>query len=441
MGEGKLLWLLTLTIFFHSRSLHGNSEGRFASPSNSCFVDDDEECDATIRGFNGSIVGFPGSLFRPLPSRGVFNVEDYGAKGDGTDDSQAFGEAWRAACNSSSSAVLLVPENNKYILKPVAFSGPCRAHMTVMIKGTLEASSNRSDWNVDNIRHWILFDGIRNLMVRGGGTVDGNGHVWWQHSCKRNTSLPCIDAPTALFFSSCKNLVVEDLVVKDSQQMHVAFRRCTNVKASKLTISAPESSPNTDGIHVSGTKSILIKDTIIETGDDCISIVSGSRRVIATRIVCGPGHGISIGSLGANNTRAHVSKVLVDKVILKGTTNGVRIKTWQGGHGYAKHIIFQNVFMHDVQNPIIINQNYCDSRIPCHEQNSAVAVSRVLYRNIKGTSASELAMEFDCSRSHPCRHIVLQEIELVGEGGGPAASLCRYFKWEEIGKIIPAPCA
>nr|XP_018680727.1 PREDICTED: polygalacturonase-like isoform X2 [Musa acuminata subsp. malaccensis] len=329
MSEGKLLWLLTLTIFFHSRSLHGNSEGRLASPSNSCFVDDAEECDATIHGFNGSIVGFPGSLFRPLPSRGVFNVEDYGAKGDGTDDSQAFGEAWRAACNSSSSAVLLVPENNKYILKPVAFSGPCRAHMTVMIKGTLEASSNRSDWNVDNIRHWILFDGIRNLVVRGGGTVDGNGHVWWQHSCKRNTSLPCIDAPTALFFSSCKNLVVEDLVVKDSQQMHVAFRRCTNVKASKLTISAPESSPNTDGIHVSGTKSILIKDTIIETGDDCISIVSGSRRVIATRIVCGPGHGISIGSLGANNTRAHVSKVLVDKVILKGTTNGVRIKTWQ----------------------------------------------------------------------------------------------------------------
>lgn len=88
MGEGKLLWLLTLTIFFHSLSLHGNSEGRLASPPNSCFVDDDEECDATIRGFNGSIVGFPGSLFRPLPSRGVFNVEDYGAKGDGTDDSQ-----------------------------------------------------------------------------------------------------------------------------------------------------------------------------------------------------------------------------------------------------------------------------------------------------------------------------------------------------------------
>ncbi|RWW14808.1 hypothetical protein GW17_00021390 [Ensete ventricosum] len=108
MGEGKLLWILALTVFFHSVSPHGNSEGRPASPSNSCFVDDDEECDATVRGFNGSIVGFPGSPFIPLPSRRVFNVEDYGAKGDGTDDSQ-------------------------YSLKPVVFSGPCRAHMTVMV--------------------------------------------------------------------------------------------------------------------------------------------------------------------------------------------------------------------------------------------------------------------------------------------------------------------
>lgn len=32
----------------------------------------------------------------------------------------------------------------------------------------------------------------------------------------------------------------------------------------------------------------------------------------------------------------------------------------QGGSGYAKNIMFQNVVMNNVSNPIIIDQNYCD---------------------------------------------------------------------------------
>jgi hypothetical protein len=37
----------------------------------------------------------------------------------------------------------------------------------------------------------------------------------------------------------------------------------------------------------------------------------------------------SIGSLGAGNSTDHVSDVIVNRAILLGTTNGVRIKTWQ----------------------------------------------------------------------------------------------------------------
>lgn len=37
----------------------------------------------------------------------------------------------------------------------------------------------------------------------------------------------------------------------------------------------------------------------------------------------------SIGSLGADNSEAQVSNVLVNRATLSGTTNGVRIKTWQ----------------------------------------------------------------------------------------------------------------
>lgn len=40
----------------------------------------------------------------------------------------------------------------------------------------------------------------------------------------------------------------------------------------------------------------------------------------------------------------------------------------QGGSGYAKNIMFKNVMMHNVTNPIIIDQNYCDQKESCPEQ-------------------------------------------------------------------------
>ncbi|KAJ4977700.1 hypothetical protein NE237_008480 [Protea cynaroides] len=372
----------------------------------------------------------PDQVGSPATSVKMVNVDDYEAKGDGIDDTEAFKKAWKAACSSSSPAVLVVPHYKNYLLKPITFSGPCRFDLTLMVYGTIEASDDRAHYKRDR-RHWLVFENIQNLIVEGGGTINGNGNIWWQNSCKINKKL-------ALTFLECKNLLVRNLNIKNSQQMHVAFQNCVNVQAFNLMITAPGNSPNTDGIHVTGTKNILIMTCVIKTGDDCISIVSGSSKVQASDITCGPGHGISIGSLGAGNQEAHVSDVMVDRARLSGTTNGVRIKTWQGGSGSANNIIFQNIIMYNVKNPIIIDQNYCDQDEPCKEQKSAVQVKQVMYKNIKGTSASEVAMKFDCSKNIPCLGILLQDINLVREGGGTATASSENVKYIQIGRVSPA---
>lgn len=78
---------------------------------------------------------------------------------------------------------------------------------------------------------------------------------------------------------------------------------------------------------------------------------------------------------------------------------------------------------------IIINYYYL--------QKSAVQVKNVLYQNIKGTSASDIAINFDCSESFPCQGIVLQNIELVKEGGSSAKAQCSNIRWTNAGSVSP----
>ncbi|KAI3984415.1 hypothetical protein MKX01_011369 [Papaver californicum] len=337
-----------------------------------------------------------------ISSKRMMSVADFGAKGDGkTDDSQAFLKAWKKACSSRNAIDLVIPKKKNYRLKPATFSGPCKSNIIIKIDGAIEASADRSDYKKD-VRHWIIFKKIQNLV-------------------------PCTHAPTALTFKECNNLTVENATMKDAQQMHLSFQKYMNVEAHNLLITASEKSPNTDGIHVTQTQNIkIINSVIFFDRDDWISIVSGSQSVQAINTTCGPGHGIIIGSLGKGNKEAHVSEVMIDTAILNGTTNA-------GGSGNANNISFQNIVMYNVKNPIIIDQNYCGQDDPCDE-----------HKNITGTSASEVAVHFDCSKNHPCQDIVSQDINLAryededekpAKAKAKAKASCKNVKLTQIGKV------
>ncbi|XP_068303859.1 probable polygalacturonase At1g80170 [Pyrus communis] len=374
-------------------------------------------------------------------SKRVLSVGEFGAKGDGvTDDSQAFKNAWEIACSIPVRTRILIPAGSTYLFHPVHIAGPCRSKVTLMISGTVIAPEDPDTWIGLNRRKWLYFHGVNHLTVEGGGTINGMGQEWWARSCKTNSSNPCRHAPTAVTFHKCKNLKVKNLLIVNSQQMHMAFTNCMRVVASNLRVIAPAVSPNTDGIHISASKGVEVKDTIIRTGDDCISIVSNSSRIRIINIACGPGHGISIGSLGKSNSWSQVHDVVVDTAFLSNTDNGVRIKTWQGGSGFASNIAFRNVLMENVSNPIIIDQYYCDSWLPCLNQTSAVKVENISFVHIKGTSATEEAIKFVCSDYAPCEGLYMEDIQLLPSVGEITTSLCWQAQGSSFGLVDPPAC-
>lgn len=89
---------------------------------------------------------------------------------------------------------------------------------------------------------------------------------WWKSDDFICSSLS-LSLSQALTFVECKNLNVGNLRIKNAQQMHLTFQDCENVKASNLIVVAPRRSPNTDGIHVTGTQNIQIMNSIVKTGN------------------------------------------------------------------------------------------------------------------------------------------------------------------------------
>eukprot|EP00253_Pinus_taeda_P013764 PITA_13764 len=369
----------------------------------------------------------------------IFNVMDYGAHAGGLkDDRTAFIEAWEAACMASSNAVLQVPLGKTFLINPVTFLGPCKSHISVEITGTIVAPNKQSAWNSDELNLWIRFYGISGLTIEGGGVIDGQGQDWWSKSCKVNNQ-------EAMTISGCSNVLIKNLQFVNSPRMHLVVVDSSAIQLNGLQIQAPEQSPNTDGIHLQRVKNAQINNCVIQTGDDCISISSGSSTINIKNIKCGPGHGISIGSLGKNGEEAKIDDILVQNITFVETSNGARIKTWQfgltgGGSGYARNIIFEDIVVHNVKNPIIIDQYYCDSASPCKIQPSAVQIQDVTYRNIQGTSSTDVAVNFSCSKTVACTGITLTNVEITSTTANKVKSVCANALGMALGTILPPSC-
>ncbi|RZC47791.1 hypothetical protein C5167_040729 [Papaver somniferum] len=376
-------------------------------------------------------------ILHPLPTNAVtYNVQNFGAKPDGgkTSSTKSLLKAWDIACKSVKPSTIYVPPGT-YLINQVVFSGPCKSKITFQIDGTLVAPTNY--YGVGNTGSWILFNSVTGLTVLGG-TIDAHGSGYW--ACKRS-GRNCPQSARSMLFTGSKNIVINGLTSIDSQQAHLSFNGCDNVMMKNLKIIAPEDSPNTDGIHVQMSNDVTITDSSIQTGDDCVSIGPGAKTILFKRIECGPGHGISIGSLARDLNEEGVQDITVKNVTFSKSQNGLRIKTWaRPSNGFVKNVLYQNIVMNDVLNPIIIDQNYCPGDKGCPNQNSGVKISGVTYQNIRGTSASPVAIKFGCSPTTPCSGIKLQSVKLINFDHKPAQSVCLNAGGTALGLVSPRSC-
>ncbi|KAI4964860.1 hypothetical protein ZWY2020_058107 [Hordeum vulgare] len=336
--------------------------------------------------------------------------------------------------------------------------GLCPGAM-VQVSGNIIVPECLEDWDRSDGGKWLQFFQVEDLMVSGGDVIDGRVQEWWAQACKGKKHLNdkvqllslskadeqmyyvCItqvmtglfcrnrfsaalhsqDAPKALHFEECHGVRVQGVTLQNGQQHHLTFTRCTNARASFLRVASPESSPDTDGIRLVNSISVHINDIHIATGGACVSMAGNCTDVRLRYISCGPGNGISIGSIGETPVADRLEKIEVDTMFIANTTNGLLIKTWQDGCGYARKVKFANVVMKNVSDPIIIDQYRSEHPIPCG-------------------STAKRAVTFSCSDVVPCRQVSLKDVNLKRLSGRGASAYCRSASGKAAGVVVPESC-
>ncbi|XP_050366390.1 exopolygalacturonase-like [Argentina anserina] len=378
------------------------------------------------------------------------NGKDDGPNPDGNNDTGvAFIKTWVAACRGEykGPAKVLIPKGT-FLTGPMVFQGPCTSSkdIVVEIQGEVKATTDLSDYPSPE---WIQFESIDGLIVTGDGVVNGQGEKTWNgNGCDKDD---CPHAPSSLKFIKVKNALIEGITSLNSKYFHYHVTDCSGVTLDRVHITAPGDSPNTDGCHISDSDNVKVINSVIATGDDCVSIGQGARQITVNNVTCGPGHGISVGSLGKYKNEQPVVGVNVTNCRLSNTTNGARIKTWANENGgEASGIVFDNLVLDHVKAPIVIDQHYGMKKDPVINSNNPNAGAQSLYklrdihfRNIKGTSSQNVAVSLACSAKNPCDGVELNNIDIAFGGAATnkntgIASECYNAKVTTKGTINPA---
>lgn len=352
---------------------------------------------------------------------------------------QAVEEAWASACGGTGKQTILIPKGD-FLTGPLNFTGPCTGDITIQVDGNLLGSNDLAKYKAN----WIEIMRVKNLVITGKGKLDGQGPaVWGKNSCAKNYN--CKILPNTLVLDFCNNTLIEGITLLNSKFFHLNIYECRGITVKDVTITSPGDSPNTDGIHMGDASNITITDTKIGTGDDCISIGPGTSGVNISGVNCGPGHGISVGSLGRYKDEKDVTDITVKNCVLNKSTNGVRIKSYEDAKSplVASKLTYENIKMMDVGYPIIIDQKYCPNKICPPKPNSAkVTVKDVTFRNITGTSSTPEAVSLLCSDKQPCSGVQMFDVKVEYSGtNNKTMAVCTNAKVTAKGCSEALACA
>jgi hypothetical protein len=294
---------------------------------------------------------------RDLGAR-IYNIRDYGAKGDGKTLDTTAVQAAIDACNKDQGGTVLVPAG-VFAIGTVEIKSNVTLHIAAqgVLLGTDDGKQYHAADAIPLYGDSTLGDGnvglifavkAENVTIEGPGTIDGHGSRFLSPS--RGTPSPAgitgSHRPYHLLFHQCRNLTVRDIFLKDSAFHSVRIIQSTFVKLDAIRIYS-RVIHNNDGFHFISCEHVHLSNSTIQCQDDACALFGSCKFVTVTN--CSFSTRWSVFRFGGGVAEnIAVSNCLIYQAF------GCPIKMQCGRGSRFENMSFSNLVMNGVTGPISI---------------------------------------------------------------------------------------
>ena len=200
----------------------------------------------------------------------MYNVQEYGAKGDHVANDTLAIQAAIEACYESGGGTVYFPAGD-YMSGTLWLRDGVTLHLES--GATLWTSADESQYDVtregSGRRGFLLYaEAARDISITGSGTIRGLGDT----PLGRFFGVPTFPEFRVglLLFVDCEHVLLRDVTFMHSDAWTVHLKRCRRVNIDGITILNDIRHINSDGIDPNSCHDVQIANCHIVAGDDCI---------------------------------------------------------------------------------------------------------------------------------------------------------------------------
>lgn len=315
-----------------------------------------------------------------------FNVQDYGAKGDGqTLDTAAIQRAIDAAAKAGGGTIVF--KSGTYLTGAIFLKS--HTHLRVDRGVTLLGAQRLQDYPIMPTRvagiemEWpaalINVYQQSDVSISGQGVIDGNGKYWWDSYWARRKDYDKRGLRWAADYDAQRPRLIQ--IYKSSNvrlsgvnlhrsgfwTVHICYSNHVKVDGITIRNNIGGKGPSTDGIDIDSSSFVLVEHCDISVNDDALCLKAGRDAdglrvnrpttdvVIRDSTVRAGAAGITIGSETSGGFRhIDVYGLHVDRPV----PSGILFKSAHTRGGVAQDINIHDLDLEGVAVPVRINMNW-----------------------------------------------------------------------------------